>query len=546
MSDVATTVEKTMVAAGVVPASAEPLVEAVEAVRELPRVVIQVNELATAEELGRVLWNCEGRVFSQNKRCVVIEDAEEGGGIEVVEMCSRKLPLFAAKYASIETWGGKKAGGTIPAALSVDLASKILKSSDFIAKLRPLRRIAHVRRPIMRDNGAVELLPFGYDERSGTLTLPGVDFREDLKIDEAREMIRDLLKDFPFADRDADRRSRNEAVVVAMMVSLFAPWLIDVDRLRMGFMITSNASRSGKTLLAKMAAGVVHGHSYTMAKPDSEENMEKKLDTAALNGDQYIILDNVRGFFHSEALEGFMTQPWHSGRRFHSQSKFTVRNLATVIVTGNGMEVIGDFEHRCLHCKMHVDEADVQDRSIERDFEGADFERGHWRVQVLACLWAFVRDWAEKRPKVAGRVRKGFEAWCRVFGAIVENAGFGSPLADLLADESANTEYEDMKAIVTALAEGVTDYKDFTFDHVIQTAWRLNAFPLMLKGKTYNDSERGEVFEPDMASCSRFGKLLNKNYGGKVFKIGTRRIRWDKRGIKRTRAYVLKVEKEDL
>ena len=49
------------------------------------------------------------------------------------------------------------------------------------------------------------------------------------------------------------------------------------------------------------------------------------------------------------------------------------------------------------------------------------------RPKLLSIFWAMVKDWSNKGQPAGSFLLPTFEAWARVVGGIIENAGFVSP-----------------------------------------------------------------------------------------------------------------------
>jgi hypothetical protein len=515
--------------------------------RELPYVEIQSVLAPMASEIGTILAG--NGVFKRQRAVVTIDDA---GRLE--EMSARRFRTYVEKCLVPFKWvaRGKNEFERKPESLGVDTAGTLLESDQFLIRQRELLRTATVRQPVRRRDGRIELLPYGYDEEARTFTArSGVDFDLDVSLDAARLMLRDILREFPLNDRKPDGTSRNEAGLVALALSVFGAGLLSPTARRLNAMLSSNSVGSGKTLLGQFLVIPTYGVCDLQPVPETEENWRKILDTECLAGSPVIFFDDIEGFFKSSILNAFLTAPTWTGRRMHSQSKFTVPKLAMVILTGNDLEVSQDVARRFLHVKMLVDEANPQEREIQREIDDGWLASAANRSQILSALWAIVREWdAAGRPRPK-RVVRGYEEWCRVFAGMAEFAGFGDALEPLPVEDSGNSELADMVALIEALIK-VFDESDLDelpagfdrtgrtmtvdFSCITNAAWKCNSFVWALKGK-----EKDGVFEVDAAGRSKFGKLLGR-FGGKKFTLRDgRKVRWDTPGKKRGKHYVMEL-----
>lgn len=533
MSDVSDSISAKLAENGVAPEPPPP-VSVVEKGDDLPFVEHKPQLSSMARDLANILCN-NGLFVRQRAPLTVSKDGR------FVEMTPKRFITYVEQSSVPFEWVMPKPNQfeKKPKSLSLHQAGTILESDDFLDRQREVNRIATVRQPVLRKDGRLELLPYGYDAESKTVTVEqGVEFAEDVPLEDARNQIRALLREFPFGDRKACGTSRNEAVVVAGMLSMFCSPMLRPDSRRVNFIFSSNSVGSGKTLLAQICVTVTIGACDVQPVPESKEDWRKILDTEALAGSSYILFDDINGFFKSQILNAFLTAPTWSGRRMNTQTRFTVPKMATVFLTGNNLEVSPDIARRFLHCKMVVEDADPQARKIERFFSDGHFERIEVRRQVLAALWAIVREWDKAGRPCGSRTIRGYESWANMFGGMVEFAGFGDALEPLAVEESGNSELADMTVLVDELSKDVDGRAEVTFSQIVDVARDHNCFTWMLEGKESSDGR----FVLTAKAASRFGKMLSEQYGGKRFDLSDgRSVRWDRRGKKRGRQYVIEV-----
>ena len=539
MSDIGDVVSAKLAEYGIVPHPEEQVAGPSGENPEMPMVQIVPVISTMAREIGGIL--CQNGVFVRQRSAMTI--SPEG---RLVEMTARRFRTYCEEHLVTFKWEMPKPNvfEKKPQTMTVEAAATILESDQFLTRQRELLRVATVRQPVRRRDGRIELLPYGYDAESQTLTQnSGVEFAQDMPLDEARNVLRDLLKEFPFGDRKADGQSRNEAIVIAAMLAMFAAPLLRAQARRLNFMFSSNSVGSGKTLLAQAAIITAIGTCDVQPLPENQEDWRKILDTESLAGSPYILFDDCNGFLKSPTLNAFLTASTWTGRKMNTQQKFAVPKIATVFLTGNNLEVTPDVARRFLHCRMLTDEADPQARKIEKTFSDEWLEKPEVRSQLLACLWAIVRSWDEAGRPGPSRIIRGYEPWCAVFGGMVMHAGFGDPMEPLPVEESGNSELADMTALVSRLANGVKDDEEFTFQEVVDAAIEVNAFTWLLEGKEEREGKDGpRRYVLTARANSKFGRLLAEQYGGKKFRLPSGRVvRWGQSGKNRQRLYTLEV-----
>jgi len=531
-------------------------------------------------EVGAIL-NKNG-VFRRDRMPVVIN--RETSAVD--PMTPRRFSSYCEKHMIVAKfhWNSKANGGQgdwdkVPKSMNTDTAARCLESDWFIDQQRPIRRVNFVRMPIIRRDGRIELLPHGYDAESRIFTVPSeIKVDEDMPLDTpkdgtkrgARDIINDLVREFPFGDFKEDNQanreagvvglSRSKAVHVSTMVSLFGAGLLGelVNRLHPCYV--ANAQRSGKTLLAKTAIVPIFGPAKATPKPESEDDLRKRLTTAAQVASPYLFLDDLDGLLRSQSLNAFMTAPTWTDRKMGSHEELVATKETVVIITGNNLSLSTDIANRTLRCNLYTEEFDAQTRTIQRVIDEEYLARPGVRSEILSSLWALIREWDRAgRPK-GKRVLRGFEQWCEVFGGIVTNAGFGDPIEPAPSDDfSGDQEAADMMSLIqvlvadmqrlndlTPLEEGKKPEplkkKEFTFEELVEAAQANDCFGWMMGGTTKKDDQGEEYIALDQRSKSALGKLFAAKYGGRKFRLKDGRVvQFGKRGRNRHRKYSLEI-----
>lgn len=432
--------------------------------------------------------------------------------------------------------------------MSLETAATCLESRVFKDGLYQVERIHDQRLPVMRRDGKIERLEPGLDVEARVYTLPGsLDYRLDMPIDMARRMWREVHQEFPFGDWDAggwvEGKSRSFAVHTAAAISQFCWCLCGSEASRLSFMFHSNSPRSGKSLLAQICLVLIHGMVATSSWKKDEEKMGAMLDVIVRNRSAYAFFDNLRGHIASEELEAFLTGSARKVRLFHTQIERIFPNRTSCFITGNSMTWSVDIDGRVLVCDLYLEEADPQSRKVKVVRTQDSFREPGLRGDMLAALWAMVRDWdAAKRPGPS-KMKAGFQEWCRVMGGIVTHAGFGDPLENRPEELSGgNTDFADMQALVERLAMGVDNIAEYRFGDVVMAAQEVNAFEWLMKGKEKRDDSDKLTFVLDPSERRKFSDILSATYGGRTFTLADgRKARWGAKGKNRGRHYLVSV-----
>lgn len=512
-----------------------------------------------AREVGQVI----GANGLYRREAVPVTINPESGMLE--DMNAQRLRTYVERqvFCYDEISVGKKAGTRhARRTMGVDEARGILEADSFRYPLRKLRRVHFVRLPVQRKDGRIELLPRGYDQDSEILTMKDcLEYETDWDLQRARLFLDKFLEEVPFTN------PRSKAVHVLAMLSVFGLALLKRGSKPMNFCYRANRERSGKGLFLKSAiVGPCGPFVDVQAISDSKEEFRKVLDTEALNGSSYIFLDEVENRLQNRTLNAFITGSKWSGRLMNSQKKFSVDNQAIVFIAGNNIELSGDLTGRFLLVDFYVAEADPQKRVIKHVIDDSYLAQDQVRADLLAATWAIMRSWDEgvgvdesgqvvkcdRRPEPSS-VYRGFEAFSRLFGGMIQNAGYGNPMESTASE--INPVYASMQVIVEELAKDVDLRAEYEFHRLIDICRQNNLFEWHMDGKVVKTTveekdDDGKVvgvdtsdrFDLTPSKKSWFGKLFSKVYGGSVFTLQDgRRVQFGKHGENRQRRYTIEV-----
>jgi hypothetical protein len=423
----------------------------------------------------------------------------------------------------------------------VELSRGTLRSDQFVFQLPRLQRINMVRQPVLRRDGRLEILPEGYDAESEVFTMPNnIVIDESWSLDRSCMFLRDLLKDFAIDDR-------SRAVQIASMASFFGSGLQEISAKRLNFVMSSNSPGGGKGLLVEMAIVPVMGSCDVQTIPKSADAFRETLNSAVLNAIPYVFFDELEGNIKNNDLNAFITSSSRTGRLFNNQKMFSCPKTTICYLAGNNLTLSTDIARRVLECKIYIEEADNRHRKFDRELTADYFKRPEVRGDVLSALWCLIRSWDQAGRPGVDKVLPSFEEWSRIFGGIVQHAGFGNPTVPPPSEESGDTEWSDMVLLVSKLSDGVggawvgefppEKKKDYSFDRVMKVCLDNNCFSWIIpRNERTVDGVIEYEYSPKAASI--MGKLLSDKYGGRVFRMPDgRRIRFGKRGKNRQRRY---------
>ena len=352
----------------------------------------------------------------------------------------------------------------------------------------------------MQKSGHIELLPNGYDPESQTFTInSGLDVQAGMSLENAKALIDDLLKEFPFNDG-----GRSKAVVISAMLSFFGIGLLPHGAVRPVFILVANAEGAGKTTLAMVCVVPVLGTLPISIKPRDDEELKKALDSAVMDGASVLVLDNAKSHINSGVLEAFTTAHNWSGRVLGSSKTFTCENLVTVFITANGATITADLRRRSLIAELFVQDERPEKRQFRTLLSEASLSGR--RGEILSALWAMVRSWDESGRPPASCHNSSFPEWGQIIGGIVEHAGYNCPMEVTTVDSAADIEGADMLKLVLELARTHPNIP-VDFGDLVTIAIYHGWFETILPA---------DDCDLDKREKARFGKML-KRFDKRVF-----------------------------
>lgn len=292
-----------------------------------------------------------------------------------------------------------------------------------------VRRIEQViEAPTIRPDGTL-VTERGYDVDMRLLYEPNAEFppipkaptRDDANA--ALFAIREVFENFP-CETECDRM-----VLVAAAITLLCRAAI--QGAVPGFVVSANSKGTGKTkaLGAVCLLGTGRAAS-TKGWPVEEAELEKALDTAAIESAAYVFFDNLEAPFAGAVLCNYLTATVVQPRDFGRKRSITVPWRGLLLATGNNLQLGRDVDRRVLQCHLLVEHERPWLRP-ETDFRHHPLEP--WileeRPRLVVAVLTLVRAWIRAgRPRGSQPTLGSFEAWSRFVPDAIEWAGGANPL----------------------------------------------------------------------------------------------------------------------
>jgi putative DNA primase/helicase len=276
--------------------------------------------------------------------------------------------------------------------------------------------------PTMRPDGTI-LSKAGYDRATHLLLLeppelpdmPAQPTRADALA--ALAKLSALLSDFPFVDEV----SRSVA-----LSALMTPVVRGAMAVAPMHAITATAPGSGKSYIVDLVSAISSGERapvVTVGK--KEEETEKRLHAAILEGAPLISVDNVNGELGGDFLCQMVERPIVSVRPLGVSKLVKVESRACCFATGNNIQLVGDMTRRVLLCSLDPN----MERPELRTFHGDPFaaviaDRGAY----VAAALTIARSYAIAGYPGVLTPLASFEDWSRLVRSALVWLGCPDPV----------------------------------------------------------------------------------------------------------------------
>jgi hypothetical protein len=468
-----------------------------------------------AAEVGRML---AGRgVYSRGGLAFTADHATK----QLAPVDPQWLRTWAEREVSLFKHAKNAAGLaiTLRHSMSLDTAKALVVAPQFLEPLPEIRRFAPVRMPVMREDGRIELLPLGFDEKTRTLTDPNgcqlLEGFEEIPAEIGVRAIRGALAEFPFADK------RSEAAAVAAMFTVYAGGLLPPASTMPAFIYAANAEGSGKTTLAQLAA-IPYGVCEAESKPNSEDEWQKALLALVMSGSRLLLLDNLKGHLDSPSFEAYLTATKFSGRILGVNKKFSGEADATVLLTGNRLTVSPDLRRRCIFIELFMQELRAEDRVFKRRLDPPAILE--MQPQLLMAMWAIIKGWDAAGRPPASKINASVPRWSEIIAGIVEWAGWSCPSVPAELEDGGDTDTRD----IARLGEAMTIGNAMKFSELCELCEELGLFERFIAWM--DDSDKGREMR------RKFSAVL-KTYAGRTIAPGKRFL---SEGKSHSRRYAVK------
>ncbi len=273
----------------------------------------------------------------------------------------------------------------------------------------------------------------------------------------------EMLAEFPFAS-DFDRD-----VAIGILLTCMQRQVL--PEAPIGLIDGSNRA-AGKTALAQLMQISLTGRGIpAMSLPETEEEIEKRVFTASMEGRSIILWDNVRQgrVIESDSIAACATSTSGlTGRVLGESRSATGSGRMMMILTGVGVKTTGDFNSRSLTVRLEPKTENPENRRYSRDIKAWAQEN---RQRVIRALLTLVSGFARAEVDVLQCVDEfgisehvkptRFKEWDETVRFPIIWAG-GADIASVFA---ANKEEDPKYLAESLLMRAIREWQENSFEY---------------------------------------------------------------------------------
>lgn len=300
-----------------------------------------------------------------------------------------------------------------------------------------------------------------------------------------------------------------------------------------GYLIDSPSFGSGKTKLATILAILTGQHEPAVIpwRNNDEAEAQKKMLSLLLMGAGAVMIDNVNGLFHSDALAAILTSEMYADRTLGASKIVTVSTRVLIVFNGCNASVSADLVRRIL--TICIDPGIERPELRDFDFDPVEMVRQNTDDYVEAVL-VILRAYICAGKPIYTPPLGSFEMWDRLVRQCVlwlDKQGLGEHfggLADPWVTMETARENDPDKARLSALLQAWQERfgsKGSTVQNAIKTVTDFPSTPENVELKLMLEEIAGErgTINPRMLAAwigKRQGRIVD---GFHFVKIDTKR-----------------------
>jgi putative DNA primase/helicase len=336
--------------------------------------------------------------------CAVKAKASDCSVVTVPGIVPVTCPTLARALGQSARWERVNRDGEM---LRIDPPREVVEQIAGMLGEWPFETLAGViGTPTLRPNGSL-LQAEGYDLSTGLYLfspppMPDIPERPTWHDAEAAlSLLNELLVDFPFAN-NASRSVGMSMLMTPVLRGALAP-AVPMHA------VTAPESGTGKSYLADLASVIAIGERCAVQSvAPKEEETEKRLIGAALDGHPIIAMDNCNGVLRGDFLCQVTERPVLRVRPLGGSGLVRIPNTFTTFVNGNNLVVAADLTRRTIQCVLDANMEDPSNRTFSGDPVATVLaDRGRYIAAILTIARAYLVAGQPDQP----RRLASFERW---------------------------------------------------------------------------------------------------------------------------------------
>lgn len=306
-------------------------------------------------------------------------------------------------------------------------AGTLLECPSFIKGQYRISRILDVPIPVLMPGGEIFYPQPGYNKDLEIYCDPAAPVVQELSLDRALEVIKEVYVGFCFKANDNDQ-SKTHAI--ARLVTPYVRGVIGFPERTPFWYYEANRPGAGKDYCNGVTQIVYQGAAFEdMPLGKNSEETGKRILTALVAGRRSMHFANCQGHLDDEKFIHAQTAPKICGRMLGStdaKSDLELPNEIEFSISANlGMTCREDVERRCRRITLEYFEEGENERVFARpDLHGWVLEN---RGLILSAVHTLFKLWWDATGGKSGSTFTSYPKWARVVGGLMLYHGLGNP-----------------------------------------------------------------------------------------------------------------------
>lgn len=364
------------------------------------------------------------------------------GSIVISTLSEAAIIEALTRHANFLKYDGR-AKDFVPCDCPPEVARMILARKGHGWTVPRLRAI--ISAPTFRPNGSI-INKSGYDTATGLLLVGDRLWRQIPEKPTKRDALAALdvlvepIDKLPFVD-NSDRA----AAIALLITSVMRPCLKTAPM----FAVTAPAAGTGKSLTIDIAAIMATGRQAAVVTPTPDEaELDKRISSTALAGDQIISIDNITHILRSDRLCQMLTQDEVQVRVLGASKNVRIPSTSLICATGNNLSVYGDLNRRTIRIRLDAKLERPEERSFDVDAIGLALRK---RADLVAAALTIIRAHLLAGSPDRASPMGSFEAWSDTVRSSLIWLGMGDCRGDIETQRADDPEKTELAEIIAAM-----------------------------------------------------------------------------------------------